>query len=771
MMATATNLGFARIGPNRELKKIIEQFWAGKVSSAELLQSARDIESANWRLQAEAGIEHVPAGDFSLYDHVLDTALYTGVIPDRFRKRSSAKQADKDLDLYFAMARGTAASDGNSSEVHALEMTKWFDTNYHYLVPEFTRDQEFLPGKNTVLEAYQRTKGQGVNARPVILGPVSFLMLGKMKDGAAAKLELLPRLLPVYEQLLRELARAGADWVQIDEPCLVLDLDAETAKAFADSFQVLSRIDSNLRLMVVTYFASLGENLEIVLNTPVHGLHLDLVRAPEQLDALLAHTPEQLTVSLGLVDGRNIWRTDLEGAISLAEHAAESLSLDRVFVAPSCSLLHAPVDLNSETRLDPTIKEWLAFGRQKLEEVSLITRALNEGRQAIESEIKYNRELLDRRAGSPGIRNPAVRQRLTAITPDQLQRGANFSTRKRAQQAVTPLPLFPTTTIGSFPQTAELRRQRILHRKGEISTEQYETFLKSEIEKAIRIQEELDLDVLVHGEPERNDMVEYFGEALAGFAFTENGWVQSYGTRCVKPPIIYGDVFRRGPITVDWWRYAQSLTKRPVKGMLTGPVTILEWSFVRNDQLRKDTCFQIALAIRDEVTDLEAAGCRIIQIDEPAIREGMPLRRSQRAEYLQWAVDAFRLAASGVRDTTQIHTHMCYSEFNEMIDSIAAMDADVISIESARSQMELLDAFSANQYPNDIGPGIYDIHSPRVPSAPEMVSLLEAAQRSIDARQLWVNPDCGLKTRQWQEVRPALANMVAAAVQLRRQMT
>jgi 5-methyltetrahydropteroyltriglutamate--homocysteine methyltransferase len=762
-MATAINLGFARIGKNRELKKAVEAYWAGNSSRENLLAAAREIRRQNWASQHAAGLDQLPTGEFSLYDHVLDTAFMFDLIPDRFTELALSD----DLDLYFAMARGRATH----KTIQALEMTKWFDTNYHYLVPEFTRREKVRLARATQVEAYREAKALGYSARPVILGPVSLLLLGKAKEPGLVSLDLLDRLLPAYEELLRELAGAGAEWIQIDEPVLALDLDETAKEALSKSMGRLARVSPQLKMFLVAYFGSLRENLDRALHLPIHALHLDLVRGPEQLELAIRDAPQSLTLSLGLVDGRNIWKTDLARALKTAEQAADKLSVERVMVSPSCSLLHVPVDLSPETHLPSEVKDWLAFGLQKLDEVVVLKRALNEGRDAIRAELDANAEAWKKRRISKLTLNHEVRKRVAAVGASDLTRRSPFPDRRLEQQAVLHLPPLPTTTIGSFPQTGELRQQRARMRKGEIQPEEYNGYLRKEVAYAIGEQEKLGLDVLVHGEAERNDMVEYFGELIDGFAFTENGWVQSYGSRCVKPPIIYGDIARRGPMTVDWWRFAQSLTSLPMKGMLTGPVTILQWSFVRDDQPRRNTCLQLALAIREETLDLEAADCRVIQIDEPALREGLPLRKADAAEYLHWAVDSFRQASAGVRNYNQIHTHMCYAEFNDIVDAISAMDADVISIESTRSQMELLNAFVGHRYRNEIGPGVYDIHSPRVPSAEEMTALLEKALRVIPAERLWVNPDCGLKTRQWKEVSVALRNMVAAAYAVREKLT
>ncbi|WP_406697896.1 5-methyltetrahydropteroyltriglutamate--homocysteine S-methyltransferase [Singulisphaera sp. Ch08] len=759
-MAIATNLGFSRMGPHRELKKALERFWAKKSDAGVLLATACSLRESHWKLQRDLGLAQVPCNDFSLYDHVLDAALMVGVRPGRFGGVAEG------LDRYFAMARGVA-HEGERSGVAALEMTKWFDTNYHYLVPEFEADQEFRLDAAKPLAEFAEAKALGIPARPVLLGPVSFLLLGKIKDAGRKPLDLWPALVPVYEELLRRLRAAGADWVQIDEPCLATDVEPSTLATLEAVYKRLADAAGNMNILLATYFGDLGQALPAVMRLPVRAVHLDLVRGPGQLrEAVELVAPGQM-LSLGLVDGRNIWRTDLLAALDVAEDAAERLGVDRILIAPSCSLLHTPYDLEGESKLDGELKGWLAFGRQKLEEVAILARGVEHGRDSVADALEENRVALTGRRSSPRIHSAQVRRRLASVTPEMLARENPYSTRRVDQRAKTPLPLLPTTTIGSFPQTDDVRKARASFKAGKLRPDEYDAFLKERTAEAVRWQEEVGLDVLVHGEFERNDMVEYFGENLDGFAFTENGWVQSYGSRCVKPPIIFGDVARRGPMTVEWARYAQSLTARPMKGMLTGPVTILQWSFVRDDQPRRETCWQIALAIRDEVADLEEAGIAVIQIDEPALREGLPLRRDDWAEYLRWTVDAFRLASAGVRDETQIHTHMCYCEFNDIIDSIAALDADVISIETSRSQMELLGAFAEFRYPNEIGPGVYDIHSPQIPTREGVELLLGKALAVLSPEQLWVNPDCGLKTRKWEEVKPALATLVEAARALR----
>jgi 5-methyltetrahydropteroyltriglutamate--homocysteine methyltransferase len=760
MAITVATLGFPRIGPRRELKFLLEGHWAGKKSEAELREGAAALRAATWARQRALGADILPSGDFSLYDHVLDTSAMVGAIPSRYQWDGGAVG----LDTYFAMARGTQ-SGGHSGCAHSLdataqEMTKWFDTNYHYMVPELEAGQVFRLASTRLVDEFLEAKALGYHTRPVLLGPVSYLMLAKGRG--VEPLSLLPALLPVYEEMLAALAEAGADWVQIDEPCLVLDLDHAQHGAFAQAYARLAR--RGVRLMLTTYFGGLGENLGLVAGLPVDGLHIDLVRAPEQLGAVCARVPKTMLLSLGAIDGRNIWRADLDAI--LARIAPIAATRD-IIIAPSCSLLHVPVDLALEKTFDPEIGQWLAFAAQKIGELAAVAKALNAGEASVAEELAAARSAAAARRSSPRIHNPAVQARLAAVDAAMVERRSPFAERRELQRDRLALPAYPTTTIGSFPQTPEVRKARAAHMKGEIDDAAYARYLRVETRAAIKWQEEVGLDVLVHGEFERNDMVQYFGEQLAGFAFTRSGWVQSYGSRCVRPPILYGDVSRPAPMTVEWWRYAQDQTDKPMKGMLTGPVTILNWSFVRDDQPRAVSCRQIALAIRDEVLDLEAAGAAVIQIDEAALREGLPLRRGEWQAYLDWAVEAFRLAASGVADDTQIHTHMCYSEFNDIIAAIGAMDADVISIETARSQMELLDVFADYAYPNEIGPGVYDIHSPRTPAEDEMTGLLKRASRRLPADRIWVNPDCGLKTRKWDEVRPALVAMVAAAQRLR----
>ncbi|KRG86748.1 5-methyltetrahydropteroyltriglutamate--homocysteine methyltransferase [Stenotrophomonas daejeonensis] len=756
-MTSVTNLGFPRIGARRELKRALESHWRGETDAAQLQATAAGLRARHWKLQREAGVDLPPSNDFSLYDHVLDTAFLFDAIPERYRAL-----AERDpLAAYFAMARGLQKP---GIDLHALEMTKWFDTNYHYLVPELHAGQRFALRGDKPLAEYREARALGIETRPVLLGPVSFLLLSKTTDGSHP-LDLLDALLPVYVQLLTALKDAGAQWVQLDEPVLVQDLDDAARAAFERAYAHLAEAP-HPDILLATYFGALDDNLALAAALPVQGLHVDLVRAPEQLDAVLRALPAGRVLSLGLVDGRNIWRNPLDNALILARYARGHRGDGPLWLAPSCSLLHCPVDLTLEKKLDAELRGWLAFSRQKLDELRLLADALD-GHAGTEAALAQAREAVEARRRSPRVHNAAVKARVAALTAADATRATPHAQRLPLQAAALRLPPFPTTTIGSFPQTLEVREARARNKAGKLADADYEAFLERQTEQCVREQERIGLDVLVHGEFERNDMVEYFGEQLDGFAFTGNGWVQSYGSRCVKPPVIYGDVSRPAPMTVRWSQYAQSLTDKPMKGMLTGPVTVLQWSFVRDDQERAQTCRQIALALRDEVNDLEAAGIAAIQIDEPALREGLPLRRAQWPAYLGWAVEAFRISASGVGDATQIHTHMCYAQFNDIIDSVAALDADVISIETSRSRMELLDAFARFDYPNQVGPGVYDIHSPRVPDRSEMVDLLRKAAEVLPARKLWVNPDCGLKTRGWAETRAALTALVEAAREMR----
>jgi 5-methyltetrahydropteroyltriglutamate--homocysteine methyltransferase len=790
---TTHNLGFPRIGGDRELKKAQEAYWRGEIDQVQLEQIGRDLRETHWQLQANAGLDLIPTGDFAWYDQVLTLSATLGNIPARHRKIATADHAhhhqddqsccahhnsdvnandvtesasapclDIDLDTLFRVARGRAPT-GNATS--ASDMTKWFDTNYHYLVPEFHQNQKFQLSWRQIIDETAEAIALGHNVKPVILGPLSYLFLGKEKGAAFDRFDLLGNILPAYQQLLTALSQAGATWVQIDEPILVLDLPAKWQRAFES---VYNRLQHNkLKVLLATYFGPLGENLSTAVNLPVAGLHIDAVRAPEQLLSVADRLPVHKILSVGVVDGRNIWRNDLEKSLTLLKQTQERLG-DRLWIAPSCSLLHSPVNLEREETLPLDIKSWLAFSKQKVNEVVTLKTLLTRPFDAIAQEsLAASVAAAQSRLSSPKIHTPEVQARLKAIKPEHALRSTVFTERIAKQQALLQLPVFPTTTIGSFPQTEHIRQTRSEFKQGKINAVEYENRIRQEIADCIAKQEQLGLDVLVHGEAERNDMVEYFGEQLNGYAFTQFGWVQSYGSRCVKPPIIYGDVSRPAPITVSWARYAQSLSKKPVKGMLTGPITMLFWSFVRDDQPRATTALQIALALRDEVVDLEAAGIQVIQIDEPAIREGLPLREKDRKEYLDWAVKAFRISASGVQDETQIHTHMCYSEFNDIIKAIADLDADVITIETSRSDGELLQAFEQFNYPNDIGPGVYDIHSPNIPEVQTMVNLLKRAAREIPVERLWVNPDCGLKTRRWQETEAALSRMVEAAKILR----
>ena len=761
-MALAHSLGFPRIGRDRELKKAQEAFWKGELSEEGLRAVGRELRESHWDLQKNAGIELLPVGDFAWYDQVLTHSLMFGVIPERFRPANG--QAS--LQTLFGMARGV--SDSCCGGAHAQEMTKWFDTNYHYLVPEFTADQPFHLGWEQLFEEVEEARALGHNVKPVVIGPLTYLWLGKTKGSDFDKLDLLDRLLPLYGQIFQRLAAQGVEWVQIDEPILVLDLPQAWKNAFERAYNLIQR--DPLKKLVATYFGGLEENLGLAANLPVDGLHIDLVRAPEQYPTILDRLPAYKVLSLGVVNGRNVWRCDLEKALATLQHANERLG-DRLWVAPSCSLLHSPVDLGREDKLDAELKSWLAFAVQKCEEVAVLAQAVNEPQAPhVLRALTNSRSVQASRAASPRIHKPEVQARVAAITANDSQRHSSFDGRIGKQRVRLNLPLFPTTSIGSFPQTSAIRLARQSFKQGKLTAAEYTEAMHSEIRHAVQVQERLGLDVLVHGEAERIDMVEYFAEQIDGYMFTRFGWVQSYGSRCVKPAVIFGDLSRPQAMTVEWIRYAQGLTDKVMKGMLTGPVTMLMWSFPREDVSRKVQAQQLALALRDEVVDLETAGIKVVQIDEAAFREGLPLRRAQWQDYLDWAVEAFRLTASGVRDETQIHTHMCYSEFNDVIKSIAAMDADVITIETSRSDMELLDAFEAFDYPNDIGPGVYDIHSPRVPDASEMANLLRKAAQRIPAERLWVNPDCGLKTRGWPETEAALVHMVTAARQLRKEL-
>jgi 5-methyltetrahydropteroyltriglutamate--homocysteine methyltransferase len=759
---TSTVLGYPRIGPDRELKRATEAYWAGRSSAAELHAAAAGLRRSTWLDLRDAGIDEVPSNHFSLYDHVLDTIAMVGAVPARFGHPGGPVS----LDTYFAMARG---SDGAT----ALEMTKWFDTNYHHLVPELGPDTAFSLSGSKPMDEFAEALELGIVTRPVLLGPVTFLLLGKAAEGVDAgfdRLSLLDGLLDVYAELLGRLRQAGAEWAQLDEPAFVTERSEAELAALAGAYERLGGLAAGVerpRLLVATYFDHAAEALPVLARAPVDGVALDFTRGGERNLAQLAALgglPGRRLVA-GVVDGRNVWATDLRAAL---ERLAPLLGLaGEVTVSTSSSLLHVPVDLAAETGLDPEVRGWLAFARQKVDEVVLLTRALREGTGAVEAELAANVAAVQARRTSPRTVDPAVRERVAALTEADARRATPYAERAKLQAERLGLPLLPTTTIGSFPQTPELRAARADHRAGRLDRAGYEARMRAEIERVVRLQEALGLDVLVHGEPERNDMVQYFGEQLDGFAFTGHGWVQSYGSRYVRPPIMYGDVARPAPMTVAWSAYAQSLTDRPMKAMLTGPVTMLKWSFVRDDQPEAETARQVALALRDEVADLERAGLGVIQVDEPALREGLPLRRERWTGYLAWAVESFRLATAGVADTTQVHTHMCYSEFGEILPWIAELDADVTSVEAARSRMELAHDLERNGYAAGIGPGVYDIHSPRVPATDDMAALLGQALDALDPGQLWVNPDCGLKTRTYEEVEPALRNLVEAAARIR----
>ncbi len=773
-MTTIHALGFPRIGEKRELKRATEAYWKGELSEAELLQVGAEIRRTNWQKQKEAGIDLIPVNDFSFYDQVLDMSCLLGNVPSRFQRMGGKT----DLNTVFTIARGTQGGaslvddekDCQTGKVStfASEMTKWFDTNYHYIVPEFRAGTRFALSGSKVLDEFTEAQALGINAKPVLVGPVTYLSLGKVQDPnnpAFDPFTLLDDLVSVYLEIIEKLAAQGAQWIQLDEPVFSLDLSNTQRAALKRAYERIAKTKGSTKILVTTYFGGVRDNLDLYLALPVDALHFDFVRGAEDIDAVLAKFPEDKTLSVGIVDGRNIWKNDYDASLAVLDRAKAAVGDEHLWIAPSCSLLHSPITLKKETKLDHEPKSWLAFADEKLIELSDLRRLLDGTVDA--KTLTANQAAVSSRRSSERIHNETVKARVQAVTQADYARASPFAVRQDLQVAKLNLPEFPTTTIGSFPQTKEVRRARAQWKKGEMSGADYDRFLKEETAKCVAIQEDIGIDMPVHGEFERNDMVEYFGEQLEGFAFTKSGWVQSFGSRYVKPPIIFGDISRPKPMTVYWSEYAQSLTDRPMKGMLTGPVTILQWSFVRDDQPRSETTRQIALAIRDEVVDLEAAGIAAIQIDEPAFREGLPLRKSEWDAYLDWAVKAFRLSACGVKDDTQIHTHMCYSEFNDIMPSIADMDADVITIETSRSNMELLDAFIDFKYPNEIGPGVYDIHSPRVPATSEMVGLMSKAEAVLPRRHLWVNPDCGLKTRQWSEVIPSLKNLVMAAQTLR----
>ncbi|QUH04751.1 5-methyltetrahydropteroyltriglutamate--homocysteine S-methyltransferase [Saccharopolyspora erythraea] len=752
----STVLGHPRIGPRRELKRALESYWASRSTEAELREVARSLRAGTWRELAGAGLDSVPGNTFSYYDQVLDTAVTFGAVPRRFAELGLGR-----LDTYFAMARGVESTP-------PLEMTKWFDTNYHYLVPEIGPGTAFALADRTAVEDYREAAADGVGTRPVVVGPLTFLLLSKSAEDAPKSfrpLDKLDELVQCYAELLAELHDAGAGWVQLDEPAFAADRAPEELELLRGAYRTLSRLDRRPKILVATYFGDPGDALATLASTDVEGIAVDLVSHPSIVDKL-AQVDElrSKTLVAGLVDGRNVWRTDLDAALGTA---ATLLGVaGEVAVSTSCSLLHVPYDVASEADLDPKVRPWLAFAKQKAAEVVTLGRALREGHDSVADELTAARNAVQDRRTSERLRDDRVRGRLEALSAGSYRRSP-YEARRTAQRRALGLPPLPTTTIGSFPQTPDVRKARAALRTGSIDQAAYDQRMLEEISRVVALQEALGLDVLVHGEPERNDMVQYFAEHMDGFVSTQNGWVQSYGSRCVRPPILFGDVSRPEPITTRWAEQAQRLTEKPVKGMLTGPVTILAWSFVRDDQPLCETAEQVALAIRDEVRDLEAAGIRVIQVDEPALRELLPLRAEQHEDYLDWAVNSFRLATSGVADRTQIHTHLCYSEFGEVIDAIVALDADVTSIEAARSRMEVLDDLNAVGFGRGVGPGVYDIHSPRVPSTEEIEGLLAAALRSVPAERLWVNPDCGLKTRGYTEVEPALRSMVDAAARVR----
>ncbi|KAI0320668.1 cobalamin-independent methionine synthase [Amylostereum chailletii] len=757
-MVSSSVLGFPRIGANREVKKAVEAYWAGKITADQLTQAAEDVKKSKWTTVKAKGVDFVPSGEFSLYDHVLDHAAAFNVVPKRY-----VGQGLSPLDVYFAMGRGRQA---DGVDVPASEMKKWFDSNYHFVVPEFSEETDFQLKFNKAVEEYNEAKSSGIDTRPVVLGPISFLVLGKPSKDAKPGFEplsLLPKLLPVYKQLLADLKAAGAAWVQVDEPILVLDKAANYEKEFTTAYGELAPVAP--KILLTTYFGRLDSNLQYVAKLPIAGLHIDLDRAPGQLDEVIAAIkPTEIVLSLGLVSGRNIWKTDFQAALKFGQKAVEALGQDRVIIATSSSLLHTPVTLESEKKLTAEQKDWFAFALEKAAEVAVLAKALSGSQDAdVTKAVEANKESIAKRREFEHTSDDAVRKRVAAITPDQLERKSPFAVRQEIQKKKLNLPKFPTTTIGSFPQTKEIRQARAKFTKGEITEQEYDDFLKKEIESVVRFQERVGLDLLVHGEPERNDMVQYFGEQLNGFVFTQNGWVQSYGSRYVRPPIIVSDVSRPGPITVKWSSYAQSVTKLPMKGMLTGPVTILNWSFPRADVTRELQSKQLALALRDEVIDLEKAGINAIQVDEPAIREGLPLRRVDWDNYLKWAVDSFKLATAGVTDALQTHSHFCYSDFDDIFPSIQRLDADVISIEASKSDMKLLNTFKQYGYSNQIGPGVYDIHSPRVPGDQEIRDRVGSMLEILPDSLLFVNPDCGLKTRGWKETEASLQNLVSAA--------
>ncbi|KAF7332003.1 hypothetical protein MKEN_00080600 [Mycena kentingensis (nom. inval.)] len=757
-MVLSAVLGFPRIGANREIKKAVEAYWAGKISADDLTKAAADVKKTSWTSLKDRGVDLIPSGEFSLYDHVLDHSAAFNVVPKRYQGLGLSP-----IDVYFAMGRGRQA---DGVDVPACEMKKWFDSNYHFVVPEVSDETDFKLNFNKALEEFNEAKAAGVTTRPVILGPISFLALSKAAKEAAPgfqPISVLPKLLPVYQTLLADLKAAGVESVQIDEPILVLDSAAALEKQYASVYETLAPIAP--KIVLTTYFSRLDSNLSFIAKLPVAGLHIDLDRAPAQLNEVIAAVkPTALILSLGVVSGRNIWKTDFAAALKIGQTAIEALGADRVIIATSSSLLHTPVTLASEKKLTPEQKDWFSFALEKASEVATLAAALSGSQDAaVAKALEENKASIAKRREFESTSDDTVRKRVAAITDDMLERKSPFAVRKEVQAKHLNLPKFPTTTIGSFPQTKEIRQARAKLGKGELTEAEYDEFIKKEIETVVRFQERIGLDLLVHGEPERNDMVQYFGEHLSGFVFTQNAWVQSYGSRYVRPPIIVSDVSRPESITVRWSSYAQSITKKPMKGMLTGPVTILNWSFPRADVSRELQSRQLALALRDEVVDLEKAGINAIQVDEPAIREGLPLRRADWDAYLKWAVDSFKLSTAGVTDQLQTHSHFCYSDFDDIFPSIQRLDADVISIEASKSDMKLLNTFKQYGYSNQIGPGVYDIHSPRVPGDQEIKDRLKAMLDILPDSLLFVNPDCGLKTRGWKETEASLVNLVAGA--------
>ena len=750
-MIKIASIGYPRIGPKRELKVALENFWKSDISEAELQTVAKDLRSKNWQTQKENGVDLISSNDFSFYDQVLDTICLLGAIPKRYKWDGK----EVSLKTYFAMARGSQTSE---LDVPALEMTKWFDTNYHYLVPELSKDQSFQLSTNKPFEEFNEAKKYGFNTKPIILGPLSFLLLAKGLDGFKT-INLLDKILPVYKEIIKKLSELGAEWIQIDEPILVKDLDSQVVSQIKNTLNELKKSSGSSKILVATYFEDLNDEVKNeIFESDIDAVHLDLVRGNRN-KSYVKNSKKQL--SLGLIDGRNVWKADLKEKI---EFIKNNTSGD-IIIASSCPLLHTPYDLDLEQKVPQEIKRWLSFSKQKLQELNIIKNFINNNTH--QTELKKNTDDVQDRKTSKLIHDNAVKDRIKIINKSITDRKSSYTLRAKVQKDIFSLPKYPTTTIGSFPQTSDVRQARAKFKRGEIDEKSYDKFLEEKTIDAIRKQEKIGLDVIVHGEFERNDMVEYFGEQLKGFTFTSSGFVQSYGSRCVKPPIIYGNVSRPKPMTVRWSKFAQDQTKQIVKGMLTGPITILQWSFVRDDQPRKNTAQEIAFAIRDEVHDLEKNGIRMIQIDEPALREGLPLKKKDWKEYLEWSVDCFKISSGVVKDETQIHTHMCYAEFEDIINSIAALDADVISIETSRSRMELLTTFEKFKYPNEVGPGVYDIHSPRVPTKDEMKELIKKASKLIDSKRVWVNPDCGLKTRGWPETTAALEKMVEAAKELR----